>query len=83
MKTDADNFRESSIKDIIHGLNKNGIEIIVYEPTLKEDEWNSYKIVNNLDNFKLLSDLIIANRFDEILDDVKNKVFTRDIYRID
>ena len=83
MKTDADNFRESSIIDVIHGLNKNGVEIIIYEPTLKEDEWCSHKILNNLDNFKVLSDLIIANRFSIMLDDVKNKVFTRDIFLVD
>ncbi len=83
MKSNSDNFRESSIKDIIYGLNQEGVEIIIYEPNIQKNHWNEYKVINNFESFQELCDLIIANRYSEILEEVKFKVFTRDIYHVD
>ncbi len=80
MKTGSDNFRESAIKDVIKGLKSNNQKIIIYEPTLNKEEFNGCKIVNDLQEFKKKSSLILANRFDKSLEDVKNKVYTRDLY---
>ncbi len=80
MKTGSDNFRSSAIQDIINNLKQSGVDIIVYEPTLDEKQFDGCKIVNNIDNFKYLSDIIIANRLEESLIDVLDKVYTRDIY---
>lgn len=78
MKTGSDNFRSSAIQDIIYLLQRNGIEVIVYEPTVKE--YNDFTLVNNFEEFKDKSDIIIANRYNEELNDVKNKVYTKDIF---
>ena len=85
MKSNSDNFRESSILGVINRLRKQeGIEIILYEPTLENVFcYQEYKVVNNLDTFKQLSDYILANRYETVLDDVKEKVYTRDIYNRD
>ncbi len=84
MKSNSDNFRSSSIQDVIKILKNKGIEIIIYEPTLKNQEFfDDYKLCNDFNEFKEKSDVIIANRFTEELENVKEKVYTRDIYRRD
>ena len=81
MKSDSDNFRSSAIQSVIEKLSDNGINIQIYEPSLDVELFEGYKIVNNLNNFKKTSDVIIANRFSDDIEDVKQKVYTRDIFR--
>lgn len=83
MKAGSDNFRASAIQDIVQKLIKNNINVIIYEPTLNENNYNGIKIENNLATFKNDSDVIIANRLEEALNDVTEKVYTRDIYSRD
>lgn len=83
MKTESDNYRESAILGVINKLKENGIKILLYEPTMEENVYNGYPIVNDLNLFKELSDVIIVNRFDKELDSVKEKVYTRDIFSRD
>lgn len=80
MKSSSDNFRESAVLGIMKQLTEKGIEVIVYEPTWKEDTYGDYKVVNDLVAFKDASDVIITNRMTEDLTDVPEKVFTRDVY---
>ena len=80
MKSQSDNFRESAIQDILRQLNKENIRFLLYEPTLKENTFLMMDIQNNLDKFKASCDIILANRYDKELDDVKEKVYTRDIF---
>lgn len=81
MKKGSDNFRKSAIFDVINNI-KDKTNVIIYEPTIKESEFYGLKIVNDLEEFKK-SDLIVANRIDEKIVDVKNKIYTRDIYNKD
>jgi UDPglucose 6-dehydrogenase len=83
MKSGSDNFRSSAIQDIIHLLDNKDINILIYEPTLKETVFESYEVENNLEKFKKRSDIILANRIEELLSDAADKVYTRDLYSRD
>ena len=81
MKSDSDNFRSSAIQDVMEKIRAKGISIQIYEPTINSDFYQGYKVIHNIELFKDTSDIIIANRYDEKLDSVKQKVYTRDLFK--
>ena len=83
MKSGSDNFRASAIQDIMRLLKKENVDIIIYEPTIQEDQFEDYNIEHSLELFKAKSDVILANRIDDDIKDIMNKVYTRDLYARD
>lgn len=83
MKMDSDNFRQSSIIGVMNRLSDRGVTVVVYEPSLKADDFSGFKIIKELDEFKQLSDIVITNRYSSEIEDIKHKVYTRDLYHRD
>ena len=83
MKSGSDNFRSSAIQDIIRLIKAEGKEVVIYEPALNEPEFNGCPVINDIDEFKTTSSLILANRFSSDLFDVSEKIYTRDLFSRD
>ena len=83
MKADSDNFRHSSILGIMRRLEKKGVKMVIYEPALKAGAFLGMEIISDLEEFKQRSDVILANRYDRQLEDVRDKVYTRDLFLCD
>jgi UDPglucose 6-dehydrogenase len=83
MKSGSDNFRSSAVQGIIEKLQAKNVEVVIYEPVMTEDNFEGFKVIKDLAAFKTLSDVIVANRLEESLSDVKEKVYTRDIFHSD
>lgn len=83
MKTGSDNFRQSAIQDVIDHMYEAGVKVVVYEPVVEENEFNGLEVIKSLDEFKKESDVIVANRLDEKIKDIREKVYTRDLFSRD
>lgn len=83
MKSNSDNFRASAIQSVIQYLNDSGVKIIVFEPTIKTDKFEKFDVIHDLDEFKKMSDVIVVNRIDDNINDVKDIVYTRDVFSRD
>lgn len=83
MKSESDNFRTSAIQDVIRKIGESNSRIVIYEPTLSKNEFEGYEVINDIEKFKEISSIIIANRYDMVLDSAKEKIYTRDIFKRD
>lgn len=83
MKSGSDNFRSAAIQDVIQHLRDAGVEVIIYEPVLDAEQFEGLRVVNDFESFKAEADVIVANRMEEALLDVEEKVYTRDVFRRD
>ena len=83
MKTDSDNFRSSAIQGIIDRLKKRNVDILIYEPTINDNDFNGCKIVKNFNEFSEMCDIVLVNRIDNNTKLIANKIYTRDLYTRD
>ena len=83
MKSNSDNYRASAIQSVIKYLSESGVKIVIFEPTIKTDNFEDFEVIHNLDEFKKISDIIVVNRIDDQLNDVKDILYTRDVFSRD
>lgn len=83
MKSGSDNFRASAIQDVMKHVREKGVKVVLYEPLLEEDNFNGFENIRDINEFKKISDVILTNRWIKELEDVKEKVYTRDIFNRD